>query len=165
MGYEEQLSLPAQLAQPDTSVTPSDLWSLAHRLTNSNNTAKLNKQAMRHVRMIGKMQSSGGMEAAFKDMLTSRRVDSELLLNILGDLGHIFRRECSPSEQSQIRLEDVMLMVSAQNMGYPVSHSAHLFRGRLCYSLSYFTNYVSTSTALALRDETINLLRLAAETE
>jgi len=163
--YEEEVTLPADMTLPDLSVTASDLWSLALVFTNSNNTAKLNKQAMRHVRMIGKMCSSGGMDVAFKDMVETRRMENEMHLNILGDLGHIFRRESSPAEKTQVRLEDVMLMVSAQNMGYPISHTTHLFRGRLSYTLSYYTNYITTATALLVRDETINLLRLATELE
>jgi hypothetical protein len=37
--------------------------------------------------MAGKMPSTGGLEAAFRDMDLSRRIDSELTLTIHGDLG------------------------------------------------------------------------------
>jgi len=54
-------------------------------------------------------------------------------------------------------------MVAAQNMGSPFTHSAHIFQGRLNYVLAYYTSYVDTSQALMLRDETINILRMAVE--
>jgi hypothetical protein len=37
--------------------------------------------------MAGKMPSTGGLEAAFRDMDLNRRIDSELTLTIHGDLG------------------------------------------------------------------------------
>lgn len=159
--YEDSLSVAPV-------VEAVDLWRLAHSLTMTHNTAKANRLALRHVRMAGKIPTTaGGLEAAFRDSENARRIDSELSLTIYGDLGHIFRREsviqCNEQQQQQVRLEDVMVMVSAQTMGCPFSHSAHIFRGRLNYVLGYFTSYADTAQALMLRDETVNLLRLAID--
>ena len=60
----------------------------------------------------------------------------------------------------QVKLEDVFPMQAGQNMGSPVHHSCHLYQGRLQYILAYFTSYVDTSSALLLRDETMNKLRM-----
>ena len=59
------------------------------------------------------------------------------------------------------KLEDVFPMVSGQNMGSPVHHSCHIYQGRLQYILTYFTTYIDTPAALMLRDETMNILRMA----
>ena len=43
------------------------------------------------------------------------------------------------------------------------SPQAHILHGRLNYVLAYYTTYVDTTQALMLRDETINILRMAVE--
>ena len=82
--------------------------------------------------------------------------------------GNIFRRESQSSpyeswtgQPLQVKLEDVFPMVAAQNLGSPVSHTAHIYQGRLNYILGYFTTYIDTNLALRVRDETINILRMA----
>jgi len=161
--YEESSSLPIELISSQVTVTATHLWKLANQLSAAHTNAKANKFPLRHIRMVGKMHSAGSMDSAFKDMKSSRRVDNDLHFTHLGDIGHVFRIAGNSDDESKVRLEDVMVLVSGQNMGYPLSHSAHLFRGRLNYTLVYYTNYIEASTAFLIRDETINLLRLAAE--
>ncbi|XP_023337320.1 uncharacterized protein LOC111708242 isoform X2 [Eurytemora carolleeae] len=161
--YEDSFQIPSQLSQPKLAVTSQELWCFAQLLTTAHNTAKANKMALRHVRMVGRTIASGSLDNTFKEMEDIRKVEAEMHLNILGDIGHIFREE--NNEKHQVLLEDVGVMVSGQNMGYPLSHTAHIFRNRLNYMMTYYTNYLETSTALLLRDETINLLRLASEQE
>ena len=60
-----------------------------------------------------------------------------------------------------MKLEDVFPMVAGQNMGNALGHSVHVYQGRLQYILTYYTSYTDTSTALMIRDETMNVLRMA----
>jgi hypothetical protein len=48
-------------------------------------------------------------------------------------------------------------------MGTPVTHTAHLLHGRLNYIMSFHANYIEERHAFLIRDEAVNLLRLAAE--
>lgn len=164
--YEETYSVPPV-------VDAEDLWRFAHQLSMQHNTAKSTRQPLRQLRMYSKMFSTPGGEAGFRDMESNSRVTSEMSLAVHGDLGHIFRRESSADELSswtrheqptlQVKLEDVFPMVAAQNMGSPFSHTAHVYQGRLNYLLGYHTTYVETPQALALRDETMGLLRMAVD--
>jgi hypothetical protein len=45
--YDELFDLPEEMTSADDEVTSHDLWMLAGQLTNSHNTAKANKQAVR----------------------------------------------------------------------------------------------------------------------
>jgi len=145
-----------------------DFWKLAHAMTMSHNTAKSNRTAVRQLRLYSKIFSTPGGEATFKDMENSSRITNEMSVSVHGDLGSIFRRESqvSPYESwsgqpLQVKLEDVFPMQAGQNMGSPVHHSGHVYQGRLQYILTYYTTYVDTSAALMLRDETMNILRMA----
>jgi len=163
--YEDNFTVPP-------IIDAADFWRFAHSMTMSHNTAKSNKQPLRQLRLYSKMFSTPGGEAAFKDMEKNTKISNELSISVHGDLGHIFRRESSAQLDSwskhqpaevQVRMEDVFPMVAAQNMGSPFTHSAHIYQGRLNYVLAYYTTYVDTSQALMLRDETINILRMAVE--
>ena len=46
--YDELFDLPEEMTSADEEVTSHDLWMLAGQLTNSHNTAKANKQAVRY---------------------------------------------------------------------------------------------------------------------
>jgi len=158
--YEENFTVP--LVEDS-----SDLWRLAKQLTMCHNTAKSNKAGLRQLRIYSKIFSTPGGEAAFKDMENSSKILNEMSVSVHGDLGNIFRRESqvAPYESwsgqpLQVKLEDVFPMQAGQNMGSPVHHSCHLYQGRLQYILAYFTSYVDTSSALLLRDETMNILRM-----
>ena len=60
--------------------------------------------------------------------------------------------------------EDVFHAIAAPHMGSPFSHSAHILHDRLNYFLSYHTTYVGDQTfAFNVRDETVNILRMAVE--
>jgi hypothetical protein len=66
--------------------------------------------------------------------------------------------------KSNIRLEDVLHVVAAPHMGSPFTHSAHVLHDRLNYFLCYHTTYVPDQRyAFNVRDETINILRMAVE--
>ncbi len=54
-------------------------------------------------------------------------------------------------------------MVSAQHMGSPLTHSAHVFRGQLNYVLLYHTTYLRQELAFRIRDEVVDILRMATE--
>jgi len=163
--YEDNYTVPP-------IVDAADFWRFAHSMTMAHNTAKSNRQPLRQLRLYSKIFSTPGGEAAFKDMENNRKISNEMSISVHGDLGHIFRRESSIQLDSwtkhqpstlQVKLEDVFPMVAAQNMGSPFTHSAHIYQGRLNYVLAYYTTYVDTSQALLLRDETINILRMAVE--
>lgn len=152
----------------------ADFWRLAHTLTMAHNTAKSNRQPLKQLRMYSKMFATVGGEAAFKDMEKNRKIVNEMTVTVHGDLGHVFRRESSsyqsldswtrPTPHTRhVRLEDVLPLVAAHNMGSPFTHSAHVLNGRLNYSLAFYTTYVDTTQALMLRDETINILRQAVD--
>ena len=65
--------------------------------------------------------------------------------------------------QRNIRLEDVFHAVSAQDMGSPVTHSAHILHKRLNYILMYHSGYIEQRHAFMVRDEMVNILRMATE--
>jgi hypothetical protein len=66
--------------------------------------------------------------------------------------------------QTNIRLEDVFHVVNGRGMGVPFQHSAHILHGKLNYFLSYDTTLVQDQRhALMVRDETINILRMAVD--
>ena len=68
------------------------------------------------------------------------------------------------SSQSNVTLEDVFYCQAAPSMGTPFTHSAHIFKGKLNYILSYHTSYVKDQRmAFMIRDEIINILRMAVE--
>ena len=54
-------------------------------------------------------------------------------------------------------------MVAAQNMGSPFTHSAHILYARLNYILLFHTTYIDQSVALKVRDEVVEILRMATE--
>ena len=80
---------------------------------------------------------------------------------------------------SQVKLEDVFPMVAGQSLGSALGHSVHVYQvltwsegdnnnnesicpqGRLQYILTYYTSIADTSTALLIRDETMNVLRMS----
>lgn len=163
--YEEDYIVPP-------IIDAADFWRFAHTLTMAHNKAKSDRLPVRQLRLYANVVSTRGGETAFKDMENNRKIGNEMNVSVHGDLGLIFRRESSSPLDSwtkheadlvQVRLEDVIPMVAAQNMGSPFTHSAHIFQGRLNYVLAYYTSYVDTSQALMLRDETINILRMAVE--
>ena len=66
--------------------------------------------------------------------------------------------------KSNLTLEDVFYCQAAPSMGTPFTHSAHIFNGRLNYILSYHTAYIKDQRmAFMIRDEVINILRMAVE--
>ena len=63
-----------------------------------------------------------------------------------------------------LTLEDVFFCQAAPSMGTPFIHSAHIFNGKLSYILSYNTSYIKDQRmAFMIRDEIINILRMAVE--
>ena len=66
-------------------------------------------------------------------------------------------------DESEVGLEDVFPLVAGPGMGTPLHHSAHIFQGRLTYVLAFQPAQLATSTALTVRDETLGLLRTAAD--
>lgn len=140
------------------------------------------KEPLQMLRIYNRMLYIGGGEQSFKDMDKNNRMRNEMSVNVYGDLGHLMRRsfDSSPSvnnfqsidtwnrplssSKSNIRLEDVLHAVAAPNMGSPFSHSAHILHDRLNYFLCYHTTYVKDQRfAFNVRDETINILRMAVE--
>ena len=63
-----------------------------------------------------------------------------------------------------LTLEDVFFCQAAPSMGTPFTHSAHIFNGKLSYIFSYHTSYITDQRmAFMIRDEIINILRMAVE--
>ena len=102
------------------------------------------------------------------------QIQSELSVATYGDLGALFRRENTPtstdtwnkplaSSRRNIRLEDVFHLTAAPGMGWPFSHAAHVLYGKLNYVLGYHTGYVDEATAFRVRDEVVDILRMATE--
>ena len=54
-------------------------------------------------------------------------------------------------------------MTAAQDMGSPFTHTAHLLYGKLNYILLYHTSYADQAQALKVRDEVIDVLRMATQ--
>eukprot|EP00095_Tigriopus_kingsejongensis_P004248 maker-scaffold711_size108467-snap-gene-0.30 protein:Tk04248 transcript:maker-scaffold711_size108467-snap-gene-0.30-mRNA-1 annotation:"malonyl -acyl carrier protein transacylase" len=152
-----------------------EFWRFAHDMTVKHNTAKANCEPIKSLRVYGKMAAFGDMSAAFKDMDQQTNLKNELSVAVYGDLGNLFRKENSQYQsldtwsrplsmtQRNIRLEDVFHMTAAQNMGSPVTHTAHILHGQLNYIMSYYTTYIHQREALMLRDETVNILRMATD--
>lgn len=167
--YEEDYTVP-----PITD--KADFWRFAHDLTTKINAAKGNKEPLKLLRVYNKMFSFGG-ENVLKDMDKWVKVQNESGVAVYGDLASLLRRENSSvvhqsldmwnrplnSTQRNIRLEDVFHMVSAQNMGSPVTHSAHILYGKLNYILNFHTTYIDQSQAFKIRDEVVDILRMATE--
>ena len=66
--------------------------------------------------------------------------------------------------QTNIRLEDVFHVINGHGMGIPFYHSAHILHGKLNYFLAYNTDLILDQRyALGIRDETINVLRMAVD--
>ena len=104
----------------------------------------------------------------------SLQIQSELSVATYGDLGALFRRENTPtstdtwnkplaSSRRNIRLEDVFHLTAAPGMGWPFSHAAHVLYDKLNYVLGYHTGYVDEATAFRVRDEVVDILRMATE--
>jgi len=142
------------------------------------------KEPLQMLRIYNRMLYMSGGEQSFKDMDKNTRMRNEMTVNVYGDLGHLLRRNYEPTtsssinnfqsidtwnrplstSKSNIRLEDVFHAVAAPNMGSPFSHSAHILHERLNYFLCYHTTYVGDQRfAFNVRDETINILRMAVE--
>ena len=166
--------------EADFSVPPiedrAEFWRYAHELTVKHNAAK---GASREPLKVLRVQSKIGTEG-FKEFEKSKAIRNEMSVGVYGDLGSLFRRETSSMialasleanswnkplsvTQRNIRLEDVFHLQSGQNMGSPVRHSAHILHGRLNYFLTYYSTYVDQRVALLVRDETVNILRMASD--
>ena len=66
--------------------------------------------------------------------------------------------------QHNIRLEDVFHVVNGRGLGVPFHQSVHILHGKLNYFLTYDTHLVPDQRhALMIRDETINVLRMAVD--
>ncbi len=66
--------------------------------------------------------------------------------------------------QTNIRLEDVFHMVNGVGMGIPFRHRVHILHGKLNYVLTYDTALIKDQRyALMIRDETVNVLRMAVD--
>ncbi len=66
-------------------------------------------------------------------------------------------------KSANLRLEDVFHMTSGQHLGSPASHTAHVFRGQLNYILLYHSTYLRQEVAFRIRDEVVDILRMATE--
>ncbi len=154
----------------------AEFWRFAHELTVKMNTAKGNREPLKMLRIYNKMFSlSGGPENALKDLQTGLKIQNELGVATYGDMGGLFRRgeqgNCfdrplsgprSPNNNN-LRLEDVFHVTAAPGMGSPFTHTAHILFGRLNYILLYHTVYVGHEAAFRVRDEVLQVLRMATE--
>ena len=81
-----------------------------------------------------------------------------------GNAASIEKYLTSCANSNNMKLEDIFFCQAAPSMGTPFSHSAHIFNGKLNYILSYHTAYISDQRmAFMIRDEIINILRMAVE--
>eukprot|EP00096_Caligus_rogercresseyi_P011195 TRINITY_DN4332_c0_g1_i1.p1 TRINITY_DN4332_c0_g1~~TRINITY_DN4332_c0_g1_i1.p1 ORF type:complete len:529 (-),score=144.67 TRINITY_DN4332_c0_g1_i1:527-2113(-) len=150
----------------------NEFWRLAHEMTVKHNAAKGGRQPLKMLRVYNKMFNIGnGGEENFKGI--DQTVQSDVRIAAYGDLGNLFRKESNAPVDSwnrplsktkrNIRLEDIFHTISAQSMGTPFTHSIHILHGKLNYFLQYYTTYVEESVSFLLRDETLNILRMAAD--
>uniref|UniRef100_A0A0K2UGZ6 Uncharacterized protein n=1 Tax=Lepeophtheirus salmonis TaxID=72036 RepID=A0A0K2UGZ6_LEPSM len=149
----------------------NEFWRLAHEMTVKHNAAKGGRQPLKMLRVYNKMFSTGNGEENFKGI--DQTVQSDVRIAAYGDLGNLFRKASNAPIDSwnrplsktkrNIRLEDIFHIICAQNMGTPFTHSIHILHGRLNYFLQYYTTYVEERIAFLLRDETLNILRMAAD--
>ena len=155
----------------------ADFWRYAHDLTVKNNYIK------------GK-QGPSQMMKQYNHKVTSffgqAKIRNELDVSYYGDLDRIYGRNRyrrplpnsqliesngttfdtanNSASKSNVTLEDVFYCQAAPSMGTPFTHSAHIFKGKLNYILSYHTSYVKDQRmAFMIRDEIINILRMAVE--
>ena len=114
------------------------------------------------------------------------KIRNEMDVSYYGDLDRLFgknrhktfhqqpsNREANKDENDEnnqrtskpnLTLEDVFYCQAAPSMGTPFTHSAHIFNGKLNYILSYHTTYIKDQRmAFMIRDEVINILRMAVE--
>lgn len=152
----------------------TEFWRFAHEVTMTHNTAKSHKDPLKALRINSRLSAFADMNGQFKDQ-DRQALEKELGVAVYGDLSNLFRRENSQYQsldmwnrplsmtQRNIRLEDVFHTVARQNMGSPVTHTAHVLHGKLNYIMSYYTTYIGQREALMLRDEMVNILRMATD--
>ena len=139
-----------------------EFWNLAHELTVKHNQAKEHFNVKADRKII----------PHWCDMSVATH----------GNLGLLFRNQSLPEVgltsidtwskplnevlQTNIRLEDVFHMANMRNMGVAFHHSGHILHGKLNYILNYDTNLIKDQRhAFMVRDETINVLRMAVDNE
>ena len=159
----------------------TEFWRYAHDLTVKHNCAKASREPLKALRAKGRSPNPP------KSTAQTPKIQSELGVASYGDLGALFRRESSNMAQSaplqsadyaawnrplaqtrrNLRLEDVfhVARLAQFNNAPPVALSAHVLYGRLNYFLAYSAPLVRQGEALRLRDEIVDVLRMAAEQE
>ena len=143
----------------------SDFWKYSHELTVKHNQAK-DQFTLR----------SGSHRK-------TTPYSCDMAVSSYGNLGLLFRNKSFFSEvamdsidtwskplnevlQTNIRLEDVFHVVNGRDVGVPFLHSVHVLHGKLNYILVYDTNLIRDQRhALMVRDETINVLRMAVDSK
>ena len=139
----------------------ADFWRYAHELT-----VKLN--------YVKGKQGPSQMMKQYNNKATTffghhGKIRNEMDVSYYGDLDRIFGRnkhtgDTSDTGITNVALEDIFYCQAAPSMGTPFTHSAHIFSGKLNYILSYHTAYVKDQRmAFMIRDEIINILRMAVE--
>ena len=171
----------------------ADFWQYAHDLTVKFNSAK-GKQAPSQMMRQYNHKMAAFLGHHHQHPGRGGKIKNEMDVSYYGDLDRIFTSRSKskhplashqiiggsstsldsanhnnpgPSKNchgSNVTLEDVFYCLAAPSMGTPFTHSAHIFKGKLNYILSYHTAYVNDQRmAFMIRDEIINILRMAVE--
>ena len=143
-----------------------DFWNLAHELTVKHNQAKEHCSAKAADKKV--IPYWCDMSVAFHGNLglLFRTGNKSIAEATSLDSIDTWSKPLNEVLQTNIRLEDVFHMTNWRNMGVAFHHSGHILHGKLNYILIYDTSLVKDQRhALMVRDETINILRMAVDNE
>lgn len=140
----------------------SDFWKLAHELTVKHNHVKDHHQKP-PVKLVTSNYHSDMQVSAFGNLNKIIRIKGHSQESEFTSID-TWSKPLNEVLQTNIRLEDVFHVINGCGMGVPFRHSVHILHGKLNYFLSY-TNQLITDQrhALMIRDETINVLRMAVD--
>ncbi len=142
-----------------SSVTSrSDFWRLAHDLSVKHDASE--RSFVLRKRTSGPylgvdmgVASYGNLNLLFRKAENSQQI-GDSWSRPLSEVDH----------QTHIRLEDVFHVVNVTDLGVPFRHTAHILHGKLNYIMTYDTKLVRNQRyAFMVRDEVINLLRMAVD--
>ena len=93
----------------------------------------------------------------YNDQKLKNKKSTKLIFSICCELIFCFYTSLKYLEHSlnllinlKVLLEDVGVMVSGQNMGYPLSHTAHIFRNRFVPPLTH-SSYIQKQVSFLYR--------------
>ena len=141
--------------------TRSEFWKMAHEYTvkhqvaREQNSHKLKKCQFTPYFCEMSVASYGNLGLLFRN-----KGFSEVAMDSIDT----WSKPLNEVLQTNIRLEDVFHVVNGRGLGVPFHQSVHILHGKLNYFLTYDTCLIPDQRhALMIRDETINVLRMAVD--